>query len=266
MPKTIHFVSGLPFACSTLLVNLMAQNPRIHGTATSMLHEIGFMARPVLNTDEAKCFVDRKDGEALLLDYIRGGCAHAYDSLTDRPVVADKGRSWVGHLDQTFQVWPDAKVIVPVRDIRGVLASMERRRQKHPLAMSGIEQKYVANWATVEGRVQAWLQHPPIGIAIQRVHEAAQRFRDRLLFVHAENLTSHPEATMALVWDFLGEDYPEHDFGDVGQYTQEHEQGWPYGDHAIKSKVEPLEPYWDEVLGEPISETLRAKFNWINEL
>jgi len=41
-PKTVHFVSGLPRSCSTLLCNLLAQNPRVHATPTSPLHEIGY--------------------------------------------------------------------------------------------------------------------------------------------------------------------------------------------------------------------------------
>lgn len=263
---TIHFISGFPFSASTLLCNLLAQNPRVHATGTSMLHEIGYIARQVLQTDEAKCWPDPADGEAMLIDYIRGGCAHAFDSLTDRPVVVDKGRSWVGHLDMTFRIWPDAKIIVPVRDVRGVLASMERRRRKHPLAMSGIEAQRKAAWPTIEGRCQAWLASPPIGIAIQRVHEAAQRFGDRLLFVHAETLTASPAETMARVWAFLGEDFDGHDFDHVAQYTHEHEQGWPYGDHRIKPKVEPMEPYWHEMLGRQLSETIREKFDWVNRL
>lgn len=266
MPKVIHFVSGLPFACSTLLVNIMAQNPRVHGTATSMLHDIGYIARPVLQTEEAKCYPDPRTAETMLADYIRGGCACAFDSQTDRPVVVDKGRAWVGHLDATFRIWPDAKVIVPVRDIRAVLASMERRRRKYPLAMSGSEQKNRTTWATIEGRCQAWLSDPPIGIAIQRISDAAARFRGRVHFVRAEELTANPANTMKKVWEFLGEDFDGHDFENVAQYTKEHEIGFPYGDHTIKPQVRPLVPYWDEMLGKPLADVIGQKFAWVNAL
>jgi hypothetical protein len=104
------------------------------------------------------------------------------------------------------------------------------------------------------------------GIAIERVYEASQRFKDRVLFVHAEHLTARPEYTMARVWDFLGEDYPEHDFNNVDQYTEEHEQGWPYGDHKIRPVVEPLVPYWEELLGASLCSKLAMKFNWLQEL
>ena len=264
--KTIHFVSGLPFSCSTLLMNLLSQNPRVHGTQSSMLHEIGYIARQIFQTEEAKCFVNPQDAATQYYDYVRGGCANAFNSLTDRPIVVDKCRSWVGHLDQTFQVWPDAKVLVPVRDIRGVLASMERRRRENPAPMSGIESKYKTAWPTIEGRVQAWLEEPPIGIAIRRVYDAAQRFGDRLLFVHAEDLCKSPKETMSKIWKYLGEEFNEHDFNNVDQYTKEIEIGWPYGEHNVRREVKPLKPYWNEMLGHKLSETINQKFEWVNKL
>jgi len=42
---TIHFISGLPRSGSTLLANLLAQNPRYHSTATSGILEILFQVR-----------------------------------------------------------------------------------------------------------------------------------------------------------------------------------------------------------------------------
>ena len=264
--KTIHFVSGLPFSCSTLLVNLLSQNPKVHGTQSSMLHEIGYIARQVFQIEESKCFIDPQDSAKQYYDYVRGGCSHAFDSLTDRPIVIDKGRSWVGHLDQTFQVWPNAKIIVPVRDIRGILASMERRRRKNPAPMSGIEAKYKTAWPTIEGRIQAWLEEPPIGISIKRVYEASQLFRDRLHFVHAEDLCSDPVNTMQKIWNYLGENFNNHNFDNVEQYTKEIEMGWPYGEHKVRPQVLPLKPYWNDMLGRQLSETINQKFSWINQL
>ena len=266
MPKTIHFLSGLPRSCSTLLANILAQNPRVHATPTSQLHEIGYIARKVFQTDEVKS-MDSKVAETMYFDYVRGGCAHAFDSVTDRPVVVDKCRSWVGHLDQTFKVWPNAKVLVPVRDIRGILSSMEKKRIQHPSPFNGFEEANPANFTTIDKRAQGWLSSAPVGIAVERIYEAAQRFKDRLLFVHAEELTSDPATTMKRIWSYLGEeDFKGHDFDNIEQYTKESEVGWPYGDHTIRGKVEVLKPDWFETLGRQLSEALSQKFSWVNNL
>ena len=266
MSKQLHFVSGLPRACSTLLCNLLAQNPRVHATPTSALHEIGYIARQVFQTEEAKA-VDMKNVlEPMYLDYVKAGCENAFNSITERPVVVDKCRSWVGHLDQLFKVWPDAKVLVPVRDIRGILSSMEKKRIQHPEVFNGAEQQSPQNWTTIDKRASGWLQSPPIGIAIERLHEAKERFGDRLMFVHAEDLTENPQDVMNKVWEYLGEKPFTHNTSNVEQYTQEHDVGFPYGDHVIRQEVKPLKKDWHETLGRPLSEQLNQKFNWINNL
>jgi hypothetical protein len=71
---------------------------------------------------------------------------------------------------------------------------------------------------------------------------------------------------MKKIWNYLGEDFSNHDFNNVEQYTQEVDVGWPYGDHTIRGKVEPLPKDWNVVLGKPISDTLQQKFDWINNL
>jgi hypothetical protein len=76
------------------------------------------------------------------------------------------------------------------------------------------------------------------------------------MFVHAEQLTSDPQSTMDKVWQYLGEEPFTHDVTNVEQYTKEHELGWPYGDHSVRSEVKPLQSDWHDTLGRQISETL----------
>jgi sulfotransferase len=266
MSKKIVFVSGLPRAGSTILCNLLAQNPLVHSTATSGLHEIGYIARQFHQTEEFKTIPNPKDGETLFYDYIKGGCENAFNRLTDRPIVADKCRSWIGHLDMLFAIWPDAKVLVPVRDMRGILSSLEKKWRKHPFPMTGVEKASPQNWTTVEKRAQGWLQIPPLGIAVERLSDAARRHKDKLRFVHFNKLTGSPATTMQDIWMYLGIERPEHDFNNVEQYTKEHELGWPYGDHEIRSKVAPVKPDWNEVLGEKFSEQINQSFSWITSL
>lgn len=263
--KKIHYVSGMPRACSTLLCNILAQNPRVHATGSSPLHEIGYVGRNVFKTEEAKSMMPL-DAESMYLNYVKGGIQSAFDELTDRPVVVDKNRSWVGHLDQLYKIFPDAKVLVPVRDVRGIVCSMEKKFRQHPSHINGPEGANPQSWTTLEKRIQGWLSTPPVGIAIERVFEASQRFGDKIMFVHAEDLTTDPKNTMKNIWNYLGEDQFEHDFENVAQYTYEHELGFPYGDHKIRNTVKPLERDWHDILGRQTAEAIRQKFEWIEKL
>ena len=266
MSKNIHFVSGLPRAGSTLLMNLLAQNHLVHSTATSGLHEIGYIARQFHQTEEFKTIPNPKDGETLFYDYVKGGCENAFNRLTDRPIVADKSRSWVGHLDMLFAIWPDAKVLVPVRDMRGILSSFEKKWQAHPFPITGVEKSNPQNWTTVEKRAQAWLQMPPLGIAVERVSDAVRRHQSKLHFVQFKELTENPSAAMLKIWNYLEMEPVIHDFENVEQYTSEHELGWPYGDHDTRARVAPVKPDWHDVLGKPLSDEISKSFNWINDL
>ena len=266
MMKTIHYTSGLPRACSTLLQNLLAQNPRVHATATSGVHEIMYLSKAFFKTEEFRSIPQPRDGETLFMDFMRGGIIHAFDSLTDRPVVVDKCRSWIGSASLLFQLFPNAKLLVPVRDIRGVLSSMEKKFQQHPGFQMEVTQADTGRVQTVEGRCQFWLDTAPVGIAIQRLHELVRLHRPKVLFVHAEDLTSCPQETMDKVWAYLGEEPFTHDLSHVDQYTTEHELGWPFGDHQVKPVVASLKPDWQDTLGRQLSEALNQKFNWINNL
>lgn len=265
MSKQLFFISGLPRSCSTLLCNILAQNPKVHTTGTSGLHEIGYIARKIFQTEEAKATGIEKI-EKMYIDYVRAGCENAYNSITDRPIVGDKCRSWIGHLDQLFKIWLNAKVLVPVRDVRGILTSFEKIHQKHPCPFNGAEEANPANFTTIQKRVNAWLSSPPIGIAIERLYDASSRFKDKLFFVHAEDLTKSPAITMKQVWDYLGIEFEDHDFNNVLQYTEEVDIQWPYGDHKIRPQVKPLEPEWNKFLGRELSEQIRQKFDWVNGL
>jgi sulfotransferase len=266
MSKTIHYTSGLPRACSTLLQNLLAQNSLVHATGTSGVHEIMYLAKAFFKTEEFRTIPEPKEGEAVFLDFMRAGIPAAFESLTDRPVVVDKCRSWIGSINLLLQINPDAKILVPVRDVRGILSSLEKKYQQHPGFQLEMAQQDTAQIQTVEGRVRFWLDRPPVGIAIQRLHEVARLHRGRVHFVHAEELSSEPQKTMEKVWNYLGMDPIVHDTDNVLQYTKEHELGWPYGDHQVRPQVRPLEPDWHQTLGKELSEVLRQKFNWINEL
>lgn len=266
MSKTIHFTSGLPRACSTLLQNLIAQNPRVHATATSGVHEIMYLSKAFFKTEEFRTLPEPKEGERLFLDFMRAGISNAFDNQTDRPVVVDKCRSWIGSVNLLFQIFPDAKLLVPVRDVRGILCSMEKKFQTHPGFQLEMSQADTGRIQTIEGRCQFWLDTAPVGIAIQRLHELARLHRNRVHFVRAEDLTTDPQGTMDKVWEYLGEEPFTHDPMNVEQYTQEHELGWPYGDHKIRPVVKPLKPEWYDILGRQFSEAINHKFSWISDL
>jgi hypothetical protein len=153
-----------------------------------------------------------------------------------------------------------------IKEITGILTSFEKKWRKHPFPFSAVEKQNPQNWTTVEKRTQGWLNIPPLGIAVERLSDAVKRYQNKLHFVHFENLTGNPKDTMDSIWKYLQETPFKHNFNNVEQYTKEHELGWPYGDHEIRNKVEPLKKDWQEILGKDFSEQIYQSFKWINSL
>lgn len=244
----IHFISGLPRTGSTLLENILAQNPKFNATATSGILDIIFGVRN--NWSQLIEFRASPNDEALLR--VMKGILNSYHN-TDK-ITFDKSRGWTAYLELAeMLIERKAKVLVPVRDIREVLASFEMLWRKNSTFRQLAQEKdNYFNWQTQQGRINAWLENSqPVGLAYNRVKDAVHRgFGDRMMFVRFEDLTERPEQAMKEIYKFLDEDYYQHDFNNVKQVTWENDDIHGIkGLHDIRSKVEPVSSKWKEVLG-----------------
>lgn len=265
MDRTIHFIAGLPRSGSTLLCNVLAQNPRFQTTSTS-----GIVSVLRLIFDHWKTAFGSDVSEMARADRL---CAmqavlQAYhsDPVDARPVVFDKSRGWLGHLDLAEAILArKAKVLVCVRDLRDVLASFEKLWRKNAATWNqGHEEQNYVLWQTVSGRCEVLMgQGQVVGGAYRRIQKAVLNgYRDRLHFVEYEKMSSAPETTMQRIYQFLEEEPFAHDFDNVEQVTWEDDfqHGIP-GLHNIRKKIAPMAPQWPRFLGEAA-----ARFESYNRL
>lgn len=252
----IHFISGLPRSGSTLLANILSQNPKFHATATSGMVEVLFAIRNKWDELVEHKAMEEEESEArkqaVLLSVVVGYHNTSFNRIPDA-VLFDRNRGHLAHIEMLeWTLQRQIKVLVPVRDVRDVLASMELRwRDASKSKQVKIEAQYYMNMQTVEGRCEAWSRFDqPVGMAYNRVKDAIQRgFRDRMFFVRFEDLTSDPKSTMMNVHEFLEEEQFEYDFDNVEQVTEEDDRIHGMDLHQIRSKVEPVAPRWPQVLG-----------------
>jgi len=257
----IHFVAGLPRSGSTLLLNLLGQNPAVHVTPTSGLVDlVAGVARQwrhnVWHQAEGLDIVRPRMRHAL------GGMIAGYhaEPLESGKVVFDKNRAWLKYIEEVeLALGLRVRVIVMVRDIRDVLASMERlyclRDLDYPADMP----------ATVEERCELWLSpRGVVGSAARWVQDAIRRVSDRLLVVPYEALTSQPCQVLSGLAEQLDLPTYAYDPDHVDQVTHENDAIHGMDLHRVRPHVEPNTSRWSDVLPLDYAATVARRFAWLD--
>lgn len=132
MDKQIFFQSSLPRAGSTLLQNIIGQNPDFYVTPTSGLLELLFSSMRTYSSSSEFKAQDQQEMRKAWLGYCHVGMQGFFNGITDKPYVVDKSRGWGIHYEflNTFNKSP--KIICMVRDIRAIYSSMEKNYRKNP--------------------------------------------------------------------------------------------------------------------------------------
>jgi sulfotransferase len=259
--KKLVFVSGLPRSGSTLLLNILAQNPDFQVAGTSGLVDVLLMVRNQWDQLPEMKAMDPVESEAakgrvlqaMLASYHLTGSVAIRGGQTPKTVF-DKSRTWLAHLEMAeYLMGAKAKVLVPIRDIRDILASMELLwRKVSPTRQIPYEARSYLQFQSAPGRCQAWMAADGlVGIAYGRVRDALTRgFADRLHFVDYASLTEMPKWKMEAIYSFLEIEPFKHQFEDVEPVVKEDDfaYGFP-GLHESRRKVEPNPSKWKEVLG-----------------
>lgn len=259
--KTVYFLAGLPRSGSTLLMNILAQNPAIHSTPTSGILAMLVSVRNHWNQNEAFRAMDRELSEQIKERVLRG-MLQDYFAHVERPVCIDKNRIWAEYLELAEVLVggrQNLKVLVTVRDLRDVLASFERLYRKSS-ALSQVSQESAVElkFKTALGRVEVFADDAqPVGRAYNAIRDAVTRgFRDCMHIVDYDELTREPETVVAGIYDFFEVRPHAHDFAHVEQVTVEDDFVYGFKDlHIIRPEVAAQPPQWQTTYDDAVLKT-----------
>lgn len=234
MPRTLHFISGLPRSGSTLLAGILRQNPRMHaamsspvaGLVNSTLEQMGAGSESYAFFDEAR----RKAISRAIVD--------AYYASHSEAVLFDTNRQWTARMHQLVELVPDFKMVCCVRNPAWVMDSFETIYRKNPFDYSRMFN--AASRQTVYSRCEALIHaNGAVGSAWTALKEAYYgEYSERLLIVDYDLLTQHPRRTVELIYQFLGEAAFAHDFDAVEYSESEFDlQLGVKGLHDVRKKV-----------------------------
>ena len=262
--KDIHFVAGLPRSGSTLLCNILMQNPAIYASATSGIAEVLRGIRDGWDLVAPLRAMRAEESRAALLGTLRGAL-HGYYDRVERPVVLDRSRAWPAYIEMLEAMGLDVKILCCVRDMRDIVASFElRHRATSATGLTTQERANPGAFKSQQSRCDLWVREDqPIGSAYNVMRDAIDRgHRDKLHFVRYEDLTAQPGPMLAGIYDFLGLDGFRHDFEHVEQVTVEDDRVHGFvGLHDIATSIEVRGARWPGVLG-PLAERYKGQEFW----
>lgn len=265
MVEQIFFQSSLPRAGSTLLQNILAQNPDIYATPTSGMCELLMNARNIYtNATEFKA-----QDSALMDKGFKGFCKSGlygfFNNITDRKYVIDKCRGWSvmhGFVD-SFD--PNPKIIIMVRDLRSVITSLEKKFRENEHLNTGLQDWANMSGTTVDKRIDLFLNTaPPLCAPIDIIYDIiVRKISQKCLFIKFEDLNSNPEKELNKIYEYLEIPKYKHDFNNIVQFTQENDNFYrPFGDHKIRKKIEPVKEDYIKILGKHNCDYITQKYSW----
>jgi sulfotransferase len=238
MKQDIFFMSGFPRAGSTLLMQILGQNPRFHPTPTSGLISSVLMTRNNWRS-ENHLAVPEDHVYPRIKSMLRGMMYGYYENeIKAGQIPIDKNRAWVNNMDLLDELL-DTRVrfIYPIRHVVDCLISFEKIRRRSQINIDPHKNKIKA--MTTIGRAENYLADDDVmGMPIVGLREIMDRKDyDRLLLVPFDDLLRYPEATVKRLYYQMQIDYYPHDFNNIKQITTEYDSmhfSAPYTLHSIK--------------------------------
>ncbi|UCC72050.1 MAG: sulfotransferase [Gemmatimonadota bacterium] len=257
-----HAIGGLPRSGSTLLCNVLNQNPRFHASSTSCLPQaLNGVAGFISHQDEFRSALahDADKTQARFIAALRGMLRGWY-STAKHQVVFDKSRAWNVNALLLKQLCPDAKLIIVVRDLRAVFASIEKQHRKSPvIALPGDQ--------TVANRAQTMFhrQTGMIGAPICGVEDILRRDPGNVILVKYESLVANPRVVLRNLYDQLGEIWFDHDLDNVENVATDLDALWLNKfPHEGSGKVAPPDDAWSDWISPDIAADIMRKFSGYN--
>lgn len=261
MEKTINFITGLPRSGTTLIANVLKQNPTIHAESVSSLASMfGSINASWSNVEANQEYPNYQAKAGVLKSVLQGYYGHI-----DKPIVFDKDRGWVPLLPIVEAVTQrKAKMVVCVRNPAEILTSFERLRKDNPLFFARPDQQ-LREGSSIASRAYYYAgPDGPLGLAHRNLKDAiVMGYLDRFLFIDYNQFCGNPKSQTKRIYDFFELPTFDHDYKNIVQEEKYNDQavGLP-NLHKVKPTLDRTVVNCVEYLGLELYEQYNKEIFW----
>ena len=263
MNKKYYFMAGLPRAGSTLLSTLLNQNPRFHSGPSSPVLGAMFATHDNFISNELYTGYPKPDA----VNQIIGSIIDNWYYDIEKPVIVDKNRAWCARVPFIEgYIRQEAKIIVPVRRVDEILASILTMIKRNPFQegqprINFVDEQLVKFNIPIndENRCQ-YLLSDQGGIVWESLNATKLGvdggYSNKFHYVDYNDLVNDPQTELNKIYTFLGEESFEHTFDNLSnQHREDDLTTYGLSDmHEVHSKLEKTSSDPSEVLPASIIE------------
>lgn len=242
MPKLIP-MCGLPRTGSTLLVNVLGQNPNItispDSQLSGLLHDIQNYFADVVSESQYKS----DQTYDLFNNFCKSGVNSWMETICNTDYYLDKCRSWGFNFDFLFNLYPNIKVIYTIRDLRGIISSLEKISSKTFLPKELYYDCDNFNYCEndlMEKRVDWYFEMPMIKkslICLKELMDLERKYFNNIKIIKYENFVGNPHSTLEDIYKHIEMRNYNHDLNNITQGYYHDCVFLPYGRHKINNRL-----------------------------
>lgn len=219
MEKQINFCGGLPRSGSTVLMNILQQNPSVFTTGTCALPDI--LHQHILIKSrfrESHQAMDAQQADSAMYGLIHGATQGWFGALTDKPTVISKNRTW----NNLLHLFPNGKFIALVRDLRDVVDSFERLNSNISSLHTFNNNNTLIPAMSTQEKYQYYFNEPnafsiALNQELSRLIEFWQADPNKILFIRYEDFVKEPKYILQKIYNFLNLNYYDHNLQHIMQ-------------------------------------------------
>ena len=244
--KTFYFMAGLPRAGSTLLSTLLNQNPRIYSGPSSPVLGAIYATHDNFISNELYTGYQKPDS----VNKIIGSIIDNWYYDIDKPVVIDKNRAWCARVPFIEgYIKQEAKIIVPVRRVDEILASILTMIKRNPFQegqprINFVDEYLVKNNIPINDETRCQHLLNPDGIIWESLNAiklgVEEGYSDKFHYVDYNDLVTDPQGELNKIYNFLDEEPFEHTFDNLSnQHREDDLTTYGLNDmHEVHKKIE----------------------------